>query len=144
MYIYMYMYVPVIGSVRGSSERFWQIFWQKKIGRKKIGHNSSSARKMQLYHQWWLEFPDKWAEKTISAEVLPWADGESRMSQTYFNWIVGWSARISQIHRWKLSHSCKAPRNRYLPTDHFDCKTVKQWLWPEKMFRKLLKVQICR
>ena len=43
------------------------------------GFRSSSA----LYHQCWIEFLDKWAEKASNAEMLPWAVGESRWTQFF-------------------------------------------------------------
>ncbi len=44
------------------------------------GLESTSARKIHLYHQWWIKFLDGWAERTKEAILLPWADRVTRLT----------------------------------------------------------------
>ena len=89
------------------------------------GFHSPSARKMRLYHQCWIEFLDKWAEKTSNPEMLLWANGESRWTQFFL--LDCWGISKKQTNtQWKvvICHRCKAPRNSYLHTQHFNCKSM--------------------
>ena len=73
--------------------------------------------KMRLYHQCWIEFLDKWAEKTSNPEMLLWANGESRWTQFFL--LDCWGISKKQTNtQWKfvICHRCKAPRNSYLHT----------------------------
>jgi hypothetical protein len=53
------------------------------------GFYSTSARKIRLYHQCWIEFLDKWAERTKNAVLLPWADGVSRSTRLFIGGVLG-------------------------------------------------------
>ena len=91
------------------------------------GYDSSSARKMQLFHQCWIEFLDKWeVEKTKESQLVPWADGVSRMTRFFVGGFLGdqqegdkYTGEPCACHRYQ------APRDSYLATDHVPCKTMK-------------------
>ncbi len=59
----------------------------KRLGK---GFNSTSARKIRLYHQCWIEFLDKWAETHA---------GEDK--GCYHPALGGWSEQVNPpFHRW--------------------------------------------
>ena len=89
------------------------------------GFHSSSARKMRLYHQCWIEFLDKWAEKTSNPELLPWADGQSRWSQFFLAGLLGDQQEADKYTAGScVCHRCTVPRHSYLESVDFDCKTM--------------------
>jgi len=81
---------------------------------------------MRLFHQCWIEFLDKWKGKTKDAQVLPWADGVSRMSSFFVAGPLGDQQEGDKyIAEPCTRHHCEAPRNSYLRTDHSPSKPMK-------------------
>jgi hypothetical protein len=57
--------------------------------RKTKGFDSTPARKIRLYHACWIEFLDKWAERTKEAIRIPWADGQTRCTCLFIGGVLG-------------------------------------------------------
>ena len=90
------------------------------------GYDSSSARKVRLFHQCWIEFLDKWEEKTKESQLVPWADGVSRMTRFFVGWFLGGQQEGDKYTGEPCAcHRCQAPRDSYLSTDYFSSKTMK-------------------
>ena len=100
--------------------RWIPIYNEKYDSRPRTGFHSASARKMRLYHQCWIEFLDNWAAKTAQAEVLPFADGVSRSVKIFVAGLLGDQQEGDKYTGENcVCHRCKAPRNSYLLTDHY-------------------------
>ena len=65
------------------------VYDESRDKRPNKGFDSTSARKIRLYHQCWIEFLDKWAERTKEAILLPWADGVNRLARIFIGGIMG-------------------------------------------------------
>ena len=65
------------------------VYNEQRDTRPSKGFESTSARKVRLYHQCWIEFLDGWAERTKDAILLPWADGVSRITRLYIGGVMG-------------------------------------------------------
>ena len=96
--------------------------------RRKTGFESTSARKIRLYHQCWLEFLDGWAKRTKDAMLLPWADGVTRSTRLFIGGVMGDQQEGDKYTGEPcLCHRCYAPRKRYLDTDaDFEVKTMRK------------------
>ena len=91
------------------------------------GFDSTSARKIRLYHQCWIEFLDKWAERTKDAILLPWADGVSRSTRLFIGGVLGDQQEGDKYTGEPcMCHRCFAPRKRYLETADFEAKTMRK------------------
>ena len=92
------------------------------------GYESTSARKIRLYHQCWIEFLDGWAERTKDAIELPWVDGETRWTRLFIGGVMGDQQEGDKYTGEPcLCHRCFAPRKRYLDTDQeFEVKTMRK------------------
>ena len=90
------------------------------------GLEGSRARKMQLYHQAWTEFLDKWAEKTKHAVPLFWADGECRMIRFFQGGGLGDQQEGDEYSTEPCTcHRCKVPsHNTFLQTNDFQMKRM--------------------
>ena len=81
---------------------------------------------MRLFHQCWIEFLDKWKGKTKDAQVLPWADGVSRMSSFFVAGPLGDQQEGDKYTGEPCAfRRCQAQKNSYLDTDHFPSKPMK-------------------
>lgn len=96
--------------------------------RRKTGFESTSARKIRLYHQCWIEFLDGWAKRTKDAMLLPWADGVTRSTRLFIGGVMGDQQEGDKYTGEPcLCHRCYAPRKRYLDTDaDFEVKTMRK------------------
>ena len=96
--------------------------------RRKTGFESTSARKIRLYHQCWIEFLAGWAERTKDAMILPWADGVTRSTRLFIGGVMGDQQEGDKYTGEPcLCHRCFAPRKRYLDTDQdFEVKTMRK------------------
>jgi hypothetical protein len=91
------------------------------------GFESTSARKVRLYHQCWIEFLDGWADRTKDAVLLPWADGETRSTRLFIGGVLGDQQEGDKYTGEPcLCHRCYAPRKRYLDTEDFEVKTMRK------------------
>jgi hypothetical protein len=91
------------------------------------GFDSTSARKYRLYHQCWIEFLDKWAERTKDAILLPWADGVTRLTRLFIGGVLGDQQEGDKYTGEPcVCHRCFAPRKRYLETADFEAKTMRK------------------
>ena len=91
------------------------------------GFDSTSARKIRLYHQCWIEFLDKWAERTKDAILLPWADGVTRSTRLFIGGVLGDQQEGDKYTGEPcVCHRCFAPRKRYLDTADFESKTMRK------------------
>ncbi len=91
------------------------------------GFDSTSARTFRLYHQCWLEFLDKWAERTKDAILLPWADGVNRLTSLFIGGVLGDQQEGDKYTGEPcVCHRCFAPRKRYLETADFEAKTMRK------------------
>jgi hypothetical protein len=91
------------------------------------GFDSTSARKFRLYHQCWIEFLDKWAERTKDAILLPWADGVTRLTRIFVGGVLGDQQEGDKYTGEPcVCHRCYAPRKRYLDTADFEAKTMRK------------------
>ena len=91
------------------------------------GFDSTSARKIRLYHQCWIEFLDKWAERTKDAIMLPWADGVTRSTRLFIGGVLGDQQEGDKYTGEPcVCHRCFAPRKRYLDTADFEAKTMRK------------------
>ncbi len=79
------------------------------------GFDLTSARKFRLYHQCWIEFLDKWVERTKDAILLPWADGVIRLNRIFIGGVLGDQQEGDKYTGEPcVCHSCFAPRKCYL------------------------------
>ena len=86
----------------------------------------ASARKMRMFHQCFIEFFDKWEEKTANPGLLTYADGESRMTQIFVGGMLGDQQEGDKYTTEPcVCHRCQAPRHAYLDMEHFMTKTMK-------------------
>jgi hypothetical protein len=91
------------------------------------GFDSTSARKIRLYHQCWIEFLDKWAERTKDAILLPWADGVTRSTRLFIGGVLGDQQEGDKYTGEPcVCHRCYAPSKRYLETADFEAKTMRK------------------
>ena len=96
----------------------------KRPGR---GYESASARKHRLYHSCWVEFLDRWAERTKESDVLPWADGKSRKTRFFLGGVLGDQQEGDRYTGEPcVCHRCGATRDKYLETDNLQPKTMKR------------------
>ncbi len=58
----------------------------KRLGK---GFELTSASKIRLYHQCWIEFLDKRVERRKDAILLPWADGVTRSTRLFISGVLG-------------------------------------------------------
>jgi hypothetical protein len=98
-----------------------------EIYEKKKGFDSTSARKVRLYHACWIEFLDKWAERTKEAIEIPWADGQTRWTRLLIGGVMGDQQEGDKYTGEPcVCHRCYAPRKRYLETADFEAKTMRK------------------
>jgi hypothetical protein len=91
------------------------------------GFDSTSDRKFRLYHQCWIEFLDKWAERTKDTILLPWADGVNRLTRLFIGGVLGDQQEGDKYTGEPcVCHRCFAPRKRYLETADFEAKTMRK------------------
>jgi hypothetical protein len=91
------------------------------------GYESTSARKIRLYHQCWTEFLDGWAERTKDAILLPWADGVTRSTRLFIAGVMGDQQEGDKYTGEPcVCHRCFAPRSKYLDTADFEVKTMRK------------------
>ena len=91
------------------------------------GFNSTSARKLRLYHQCWIEFLDGWAERTKDAMFLPWADGTTRSTRLFIGGVLGDQQEGDKYTGEScVCHRCFAPRSKYLDTADYEVKTMRK------------------
>jgi hypothetical protein len=85
------------------------------------GFDSTSAPKFRLYHQCWIEFLDKWAERTKDAILLP------RLTRPFIGGVSGDQQEGDKYTGEPcVCHRCFAPRKRYLETADFVAKTMRK------------------
>ena len=91
------------------------------------GFDSSTARKVRLYHACWIEFLDGWADRTKEAILIAWADGQSRWTRFFIGGVMG-DQQESDKYTGEpcVCHRCFAPRDRYLDTADFEVKTMRK------------------
>ena len=103
------------------------VYDESRDKRPKKGFDSTSARKVRLYHQCWIEFLDGWAERTKDAVLLPWADGETRSTRLFIGGVLGDQQEGDKYTGEPcMCHRCYAPRKRYLDTEDFEVKTMRK------------------
>jgi hypothetical protein len=103
------------------------VYDESRDKRRKTGYESTSARKIRLYHQCWIEFLDGWAERTKEAMLLPWADGVTRSTRLFIGGVMGDQQEGDKYTGEPcLCHRCYAPRKRYLETTDFEVKTMRK------------------
>ncbi len=93
------------------------------------GFDSTSARKFRLYHQCWIEFLDKWAQRTKDAILLPWADRANRLTRLFIGGVLGNQQEGDKYTGEPcVCHRCLAPRKRYLDSEtaDFEAKTMRK------------------
>ncbi len=80
-----------------------------------------------MYHQCWIEFLDKWAERTKDAILLPWADGVTRSTRLFIGGVLGDQQEGDKYTGEPcVCHRCFAPRKRYLETADSEAKTMRK------------------
>jgi hypothetical protein len=95
--------------------------------RRKQGFDSTSARKVRLYHACWIEFLDRWAERTRDAMNIPWADGKNRWTRLFIGGVMGDQQEADRYTGEPcVCHRCFAPRDQYLETADFEVKTMRK------------------
>jgi len=68
-----------------------------------------------MFHQCFIEFFDKWEEKTAIPQLLTYADGESRMTQIFVGGMLGDQQEGDKYTTEPcVCHRCQAPRHAYL------------------------------
>ena len=103
------------------------VYDDKRDKRPGKGFESTSARKIRLYHQCWIEFLDGWAERTKDAMLLPWADGVTRSTRLFIGGVMGDQQEGDKYTGEPcVCHRCFAPRKRYLETADFEVKTMRK------------------
>jgi len=103
------------------------VYDESRDKRPNKGFDSTSARKIRLYHQCWIEFLDKWAERTKEAILLPWADGVDRLTRIFIGGVMGDQQEGDKFTGEPcVCHRCFAPRKRYLDTADFEAKTMRK------------------
>ena len=103
------------------------VYDESRDSRKKTGFDSTSARKVRLYHACWIEFLDKWAERTKEAIEIPWADGQTRWTRLFIGGVMGDQQEGDKYTGEPcVCHRCFAPRNQYLDTADFEVKTMRK------------------
>ena len=65
------------------------VYDESRDTRPRTGFDSTSARKIRLYHACWIEFLDRWAERTRDAIEIPWADGHTRWTRLFIGGVMG-------------------------------------------------------
>ena len=103
------------------------VYDESRDRRPGTGFDSTSARKIRLYHQCWIEFLDGWAERTKDAMLLPWADGVTRWTRLYISGVMGDQQEGDKYTGEPcLCHRCYAPRSKYLDSADFEVKTMRK------------------
>ena len=103
------------------------VYNEQRDTRPSQGFESTSARKIRLYHQCWIEFLDGWAERTKDAILLPWADGVSRMTRLYIGGVMGDQQEGDKYTGEPcMCHRCYAPRSHYLDAAEYEVKTMRK------------------
>ena len=64
------------------------VYDESRDKRPGTGFDSTSARKYRLYHACWIEFLDRWAERTKNAILIPWADG--KLAGLVCSFVASW------------------------------------------------------
>ena len=73
---------------------------------------------MRMFHQCFIEFFDKWEEKTAIPQLLTYADGDSRMTQIFVGGMLGDQQEGDKYTTEPcVCHRCQAPRHAYLDMD---------------------------
>ncbi len=91
------------------------VYDDKRDKRPAKGYGTTSARKIQLYHQCWIEFLDKWADRTKEAILLPWADGCTLSKRLYIGGVMGDQQEGDKYTGEPcVCHHSYAPRTHYL------------------------------
>ena len=65
------------------------VYDESRDSRPDTGFDSTSARKYLLYHACWIEFLDRWAERTKDPILIPWADGKTRWTRLFIGGVLG-------------------------------------------------------
>jgi hypothetical protein len=108
-------WIPLYDDSRDKRPGHWQ------------GFDSTSARKIRLCHQCWIEFPDGWAERTKDAMLLPLADGVTRYTRLFIGGVMGdQQERDKYTGESCLCHRCFAPRSKYRDTSDFEVKALRK------------------
>ncbi len=122
-----------IESVRGRAPRNWipvgwmPVYDDKRDKRPARGYEATSARKIRLYRQYWIEFLDGWEERTKYAILLPWADGCTRSTRQYIGGVMGDQQEGDKYTGEPcVCHRFYAPRTHYLDTADYEVKTMQK------------------
>ena len=103
------------------------VYDESRDTRPRTGFDSSAARKIPLYHAYWIEFLDKWAECTKEAVLIAWADGQSRWTRCFIGGVMGDQQEGDKYTGEPcVCHRCFAPRDQYLSTADFEVKTMRK------------------
>ena len=85
------------------------------------GFDSTSARTYRLYHACWIEFLDRWAERTKDPILIPWADGKTSLTRLFIGGVLGDQQEGDKYTGEPcVCHRCFAPRDQYLSTADFE------------------------
>ena len=96
------------------------VYDESRDKRPSKGFDSTSARKYRLYHACWIEFLDKWAERTKDPILIPWADGETRWTRLFIGGVLGDQQEGDKYTGEPcVCHRCFVPRDQYLSTADF-------------------------
>jgi hypothetical protein len=103
------------------------VYDESRDKRPKTGFDSTSARKVRLYHACWIEFLDQWAERTRNAILIAWADGQSRWTRLFIGGVLGDQQEGDKYTGEPcVCHRCFSPRDKYLDTADFEVKTMRK------------------
>lgn len=103
------------------------VYNEERDHRPGTGYESASARKHRLYHRCWVEFLDKWAERTKESERLPWADGASRQTRFFLGGVLGDQQEGDRYTGEPCTcHRCWATRDEFLKTETLPPKSMKR------------------
>ena len=105
------------------------VYDESRDKRPGTGFDSTSARKYRLYHACWIEFLDKWAERTKDPILIPWADGKTRWTRLFIGGVLGDQQEDDKYTGEPcVCHRCFAPRDQFLSTVDFEVKTMRKVL----------------
>ena len=92
------------------------------------GFNSTfDSTKYRLYHACWIEFLDKWAERTKDPILIPWADGKTRWTRLFIGGVLGDQQEGDKFTGEPcVCHRCFSPRDQFLSTADFEVKTMRK------------------
>ena len=103
------------------------VYDESRDKRPGTGFDSTSARKYRLYHACWIEFLDKWAERTKDPILIPWADGKTRWTRLFIGGVLGDQQEGDKYTGEPcVCHRCFAPRDQYLSTADFEVKIMRK------------------